>query len=330
MRASVTCTPRAAVSEATMPDWSVPASDDTRYRMLREHLVDHQLQAHRRFDPRVITAMRSVPRHLFAPVRLRAMAYQDAPLDIGHGQRMLQPLTVATMLDALALRGHERVLEIGTGSGYQAALLSRLARQVHTLEVVPALARRAACTLERTGCTNVTVREADGRAGWRVAAPYDAMIVTAAAAEVPAALLGQLRTGGCLVIPVGTGSFQHLLRVRKHEGEARVEVLGVCAFTPLSTSIDAGGDPAAETQALHEVRSACQQVSELLNRIDRHLDPGLLMRLRTALGDTCTALDAANVTLAVRRARFLARLVEDVTAALDAPARPALAPSRSR
>jgi protein-L-isoaspartate(D-aspartate) O-methyltransferase len=320
VRPSVTYAPAAAASEVTMPDWVVPASNDARYQMLREHLVDRDLQAHRRFDPRVIAAMRCVPRHAFAPVRLRPLAYQDAPLDIGHGQRMLQPLTVATMLDALALRGDERVLEIGTGSGYQAALLSRLARQVHTLEIVPALARRAACALERTGCANVTAREADGRAGWRVAAPYDAMIVTAAAAEVPAALLAQLRGGGCLIIPVGTGSFQHLLRVRKHDGEVRIEALSVCAFTPLRATQDAGDDPAAESRALHEVRSACAQVAELLGRIDMALDPGLLMRLRTALGDTCKALDAANVTLALRRARFLARLVEDASAAVAAPA----------
>jgi protein-L-isoaspartate(D-aspartate) O-methyltransferase len=313
-----------------MPGSSVPASDEARYRMLREHLVDRQLQAHRRFDPRVISALRGVPRHLFAPVRLRSLAYQDAPLDIGHGQRMLQPLTVATMLDALALRGGERVLEVGTGSGYQAALLSRLARQVHTLEIVPALARRAACALERTGCTNVTVRDADGRAGWRVAAPYDAIIVTAAAAEVPAALLAQLRAGGCMIIPVGTGSFQHLLRVRKHDGDARIEILGLGAFTPLRAADDAGGDTAAEHQALHEVRSACHQVAELLGRIDLHLDPGLLMRLRTALGDTRSALDAANVTLAVRRARFLARLVEEAEAAVGTSTRPACAPSSPR
>lgn len=319
MRPAVTCARAVAASEAIMPDWIVPSNSDARYRMLREHLVD-RLQAHRHFDPRVIAAMHSVPRHAFAPVRMRARAYQDVPLDLGHGQRMLQPLTVATMLDALALRGDERVLEVGTGSGYQAALLSGLARQVHTLEVVPALARRAARALERTGCANVTVREADGRAGWHLAAPYDAVIVTAAAAEVPAALLAQLRVGGCLIIPIGTGSFQHLLRVRKHDGNVRIEAVGVCAFTPLRAPQDAGDDPAAESQALHEVRSACGQVTELLGRIDLTLDPGLLIRLRTALGDTRAALDAANVTLALRRARFLTRLVDEAAAALAAPA----------
>jgi protein-L-isoaspartate(D-aspartate) O-methyltransferase len=300
----------------------VPSNNDARYRVLREHLVDQHLQSHRRFDARVIAAMRSVPRHAFAPVRVRALAYQDAPLDIGHGQRMLQPLTVATMLDALALRGDERVLEIGTGSGYQAALLSRLAGQVHTVEIVPALARSATAALERTGCANVTVHEADGRAGWPAAAPYDAMVVTAAAAEVPAALLTQLRAGGCLIIPVGTGSFQHLLRVRKGDDDGQdvqIETLGLCAFTPLRAPHEAGDDLAAASQALHEVRSACHQVTELLGRIDMDLDPGLLMRLRTALGDTCTALDAANVTLALRRARLLARLVDEAAAALATP-----------
>jgi protein-L-isoaspartate(D-aspartate) O-methyltransferase len=302
-----------------MPEWSVPANSDARYRMLREHLVD-SLQARRHFDPRVIAAIHRVPRHAFAPVRMRARAYQDVLLDLGHGQRMLQPLTVATMLDALALRGDERVLEVGTGSGYQAALLSGLARQVHTLEVVPALARRAARALERIGCANVTAHEADGRAGWDMAAPYDAVIVTAAATEVPAALLAQLRVGGCLIIPVGTGSFQHLLRVRKHDGNLRIEAVGVCAFTPLRAPHDAGDDPAAESQALDEVHSVCGQVTELLGRIDLTLDPGLLMRLRTALDDTCAARDAANVALALRRARFMARLVDE--AAVTASAGP--------
>ena len=322
MRSAVTYGPAAPAGES-MPDWFLPSNNDARYRVLREHLVDRHLQARGRFDARVLAAMRAVPRHVFAPVGVRALAYQDAPLDIGHGQCMQQPLTVATMLDALALRGDERVLEIGTGSGYQAALLSRLAAEVHTIEIIPALARRAACALERTGCANVTVHEADGRAGWPAGAPYDAMVVTAAATEVPAALLAQLRPGGCLVIPVGAGSFQHLLRVRKGDGDVQdvqIEALGLCAFTPLGAQEAAGDDPAAASQALHEVRGACRQVTELLGRIDTALDPGLLMRLRTALGDTCTALDAANVTLALRRARFLARLVDEAAAALAAPA----------
>ncbi|HWN69795.1 MAG TPA: protein-L-isoaspartate(D-aspartate) O-methyltransferase [Haliangium sp.] len=320
MRPAVTHVPGAPASEPTALDWFVPSNNDARYRVLREHLVDRQLQTHGRFDERVLAAMRAVPRHAFAPVRMRALAYHDAPLDIGHGQCMPQPLTVATMLDALALRGGERVLEIGTGSGYQAALLSRLAGQVHTIEIIPALARRAASALARTGCANVTVHEADGCAGWPAAVPYDAIVVTAAAAEVPVALLAQLRVGGCLVIPVGTGSFQHLLRVRKGDSDVQIEALGLCAFTPLWAPQQAGDDPAATSQALQEVRSACRQVTELLGRIDMALDPGLLMRLRTALGDTCTALDAANVTLALRRARFLARLVEEAAAALADPA----------
>jgi protein-L-isoaspartate(D-aspartate) O-methyltransferase len=319
VRPAVTAGPPAPASESTS-DWFVPSNNDARYRVLREHLVDRHLQARGRFDARVLAAMRTVPRHVFAPVDVGALAYQDAPIDIGHGQRMLQPLTVATMLDALALRGDERVLEIGTGSGYQAALLSRLAGEVHTIEIIPALARRAACALERIGCANVTVHEADGRAGWPSAAPYDAMVVTAAAAEVPAALLAQLRAGGCLVLPVGAGSFQHLLRVRKGDGDVQIEALGLCAFTPLCAPEQAGGDPAAESQALHDVRSACRQVTELLGRIDMALDPGLLMRLRTALGDTCTALDAENVTLALRRAQLLARLVDEAAAALAEPA----------
>lgn len=323
MRPIVTGTPAASPSDASMLGRSAPADDDARHRVLREHLVDHHLQARGRFDERVIAAMRTVPRHAFAPARVRALAYHDAPLDIGHGQRMLQPLTVATMLDALGPRGDGRVLEIGTGSGYQAALLSRLAGQVHTVEIIPALARGAAWALERTGCANVTTYQADGRAGWPTAAPYDAIIVTAAAAEVPASLLAQLGLGGCLVIPVGTGHYQHLLRVRKHDDGARdlrIEALGLCAFTPLRAPQNAGDDPAAESQALHDLRSACRQVTELLGRIDTALDPGLLMRLRTALADTCTALDEANIKLALGRGRLLVRLAEEATAALAEPA----------
>jgi protein-L-isoaspartate(D-aspartate) O-methyltransferase len=311
----------AAEREPMLLDWLASAGSEGQYRLLREHMVERQIQAGRACAPRVLAALRSVPRHLFAPSHLRAAAYQDTPVDIGHGQTMSQPLTVAMMLDALALRGHEHVLEIGSGSGYQAALLSRLARQVHTMEIIPALARAARRTLAQPGCANVTVIEADGRQGWPAAGSepgYHAIIVTAAATDVPASLLAQLRVGGCMIIPVGSGFFQSLLCVRKHEDAVEAEDLGVCAFAPLlDGSALADGDHGRTDQQLRDVQRACRQVNEFLARIDTRLDPGLLIQLRTALDETQQAVDAGSTHLAVRRARFLAQLVDRATTALD-------------
>lgn len=325
MRPLVNLGPAPEQHETMLLDWLASADTVGQYRLLREHMVERHIQAAqgaRTCSPRVLAAMRSVPRHLFAPVHLRAMAYQNTPLDIGHGQTMSQPLMVAMMLDALALRGHEHVLEIGTGSGYQAALLSRLARQVHTIELIPALARAATRALAHTGCANVTVIEDDGRQGWPRGASepgYDAIIVTAAATEIPASLLAQLRVGGCLIIPVGSGFFQSLLCVRKHEDATQVEDLGMCAFTPLlDDSAVREGDNGQ--QQLRDVQRACSQVIELLARIDTMLDPGLLIRLRTALDETMQAVAAGSTHLAVRRAGFLAHLVDRAAAVLDASA----------
>jgi protein-L-isoaspartate(D-aspartate) O-methyltransferase len=323
--------PAAAEGAPMMLHWLASADSESRYRRLREHMVERQSAGHA-CTPRVRAALRSVPRHVFAPSHLRDAAYQDTPLDIGHGQTMSQPLMVAMMLDALALRGHEHVLEIGTGSGYQAALLSHLAREVHTIEIIPALARAAARALRQTGCTNVTVIEADGRQGWPAADAeprYDAIIVNAAATAVPASLLAQLRAGGCLIIPVGAGFFQNLLCVRKHEdapcdapdGAIEVEDRGLCAFTPLldGRAVRESEHGSVEQQ-LHDVERACDDASELLARIDTRLDPGLLIRLRTALDETRQAVEAACTHLAVRRARFLAHLVERAATVLDLPA----------
>jgi protein-L-isoaspartate(D-aspartate) O-methyltransferase len=315
--------PAAAERETMLLDWLASADSDGQYRLLREHMVERQIQAGRARAPRVLAALRGVPRHLFAPSHLRAAAYQDTPIDIGHGQTMSQPLTVAMMLDALALRGHEHVLEIGTGSGYQAALLSRLARQVHTVEIFPALARAARRTLAQIGCANVTVIDADGRQGWPAGFEprYHAIIVTAAATEVPTSLLAQVRVGGCLIIPVGSGFFQSLLCVRKQEDAVEIEDLGVCAFAPLlDGSALRDGDHGRAGQQLRDAQRVCRQVSELLARIDTALDPGLLIRLRTALDETKQAVDAGSTHLAVRRARFLDHLVDRAAIALDASA----------
>lgn len=178
--------------------------------------------------------MRSVPRHLFVPEELRAHAYDDSPLPIGEGQTISQPYIVALMTDLLDPQPGHSVLEIGTGSGYQAAILSQLVRQVYSIEVIPELAAEASERLQRLGYRNVSVKAGDGNAGWPEHAPYDGIIVTAAAAKVPAALLAQLRNGGRMVIPVGESGSQELVLIEKSASGAIAErsILPV-AFVPL-------------------------------------------------------------------------------------------------
>jgi protein-L-isoaspartate(D-aspartate) O-methyltransferase len=185
--------------------------------------------------PRVLAAMRRVPRERFVPEANRALAYGDHPLPIGHGQTISQPFIVAFMSDLLDVRPGHRVLEVGTGCGYQAAVLAELAAAVETIEVVPELARRARATLLDLGYRNIVVHEADGHAGLPDRAPFDRIIVTAAPAEVPPALLEQLAPNGRLVIPVGVHFDQHLLIVDKDERGRLHErrTIGV-AFVPLT------------------------------------------------------------------------------------------------
>jgi protein-L-isoaspartate(D-aspartate) O-methyltransferase len=180
---------------------SRPVSDD--YAAQRTAMVAEQIQARGVRDPRVLEAMRTVPRHEFVPETLRALAYSDSPLEIGLGQTISQPFIVAYMTEALGLLPEHKVLEIGTGSGYQAAVLSRLVNQVYTIEIVPELARRASATLKAVGYTNVEIREGDGYAGWPEHAPFDRIIVTAAPDQIPQPLIDQLARGGRMVIPVG-------------------------------------------------------------------------------------------------------------------------------
>jgi len=170
----------------------------------RAAMVTDQIQRRGVRDPRVLQAMRTVPRHLFVPPTLQHLAYTDRPLPIGHGQTISQPYIVAYMSDVLEVAPAHSVLEIGTGSGYQAAILGRLARVVYTMEIVPELAERAAGTLKDLGYTRVHVRQGDGYAGWPEQAPFDRIMVTAAPAEIPQPLIDQLRTGGRMVIPVGS------------------------------------------------------------------------------------------------------------------------------
>jgi protein-L-isoaspartate(D-aspartate) O-methyltransferase len=182
-------------------------------------------------DPRVLKAVETVPRHLFVPGEPVDIAYEDRPLPIGHGQTISQPTVVAMMSEALDLHGSERVLEIGTGSGYQAAILTMLAKEVYSIEVVEPLAKEAGARLKELGYS-VNVRAGDGYRGWPEAAPFDRIIVTAAPPEIPKALLDQLAEGGVLVAPVGQG-VQQLVRIRKEHGELHREHLGLVVFVPM-------------------------------------------------------------------------------------------------
>lgn len=185
-------------------------------------------------DPRVLAALRAVPRHRFVPEHDLASAYGDHPLPIGHDATISQPSLVGIMSEALDLDGRERVLEIGSGSGYQAAVLSRLAGHVDTVEVVPELAARARAILAALACANVAVHEGDGWAGWPEGAPYDRIVVTAAPAVMPSALLRQLGDGGVLLVPVGVQARDQRLERWRKRGDGLVKQdLGAVRFVPM-------------------------------------------------------------------------------------------------
>lgn len=187
-------------------------------------------------DPRVLEAIRQVPRHAFVPAWQEPYAYDDRPLSIGHGQTISQPFIVALMSDMLETRPHHVVLEIGCGSGYQSAVLSRLVKQVYSLEIVAELAQSAQESLRRLGYSNVTVRQGDGYQGWPEHAPFDGIIVTAAAPEIPPPLIEQLKPGGRMVIPLGLpGQSQSLMLVEKSpEGDISLRNMLPVAFVPLT------------------------------------------------------------------------------------------------
>jgi len=199
----------------------------------RKEMVRRQIKGRRIQDELVLEAMRTVPRHRFVPPYVRGSAYRDAPLPIGEGQTISQPYVVAFMTAALQLSGGEKVLEIGTGSGYQAAVLALIAGEVISVERLPRLAEEARRTLAELGYDNVRVVVGDGTQGWPEEAPYDAIMVTAASPEVPAPLLQQLADGGRLVAPVGPRHTQQLVRVRREREEFRREDLLGVAFVPL-------------------------------------------------------------------------------------------------
>ncbi len=184
-------------------------------------------------DRRVLAALARVPRELFVPLESRHMAYEDGPLPIGYGQTISQPFIVALMTQALELTGGEKVLEVGAGSGYQAAVLAELAQQVITVERLTPLVERARTSLDSLGYTNVTVHQAGKTLGWPREAPYDGIIVAAGAPDVPPGLLSQLVMGGRLVIPVGSRHMQQLYKVTRRKDRNEVETLGGCYFVSL-------------------------------------------------------------------------------------------------
>ena len=202
----------------------------------RRRMVSTQIAARGVDDPDVLEAMRTVPRHRFVPANRRGRAYSDSPLPIGHGQTISQPFIVAYMTEKLDVESGDRVLEVGTGSGYQAAILGALGIDVTSIEIIRPLARRAAGALDEAGYENITVLHGDGYYGYPPNAPYDAVIVTAAAAHVPPPLIEQLKPGGRMVIPVGrAGWTQNLLLVEKDgDGSTRTRNLMSVAFVPLT------------------------------------------------------------------------------------------------
>lgn len=201
------------------------------YQAARYRLVEHIGQEVR--EQRVLSAMRKVPRELFVPQEYRHHAYEDRPLPIGFGQTISQPLIVAIMTEALELKGTEKTLEVGTGSGYQAAILAHLARQVITVERVEELMKRASDVLSLLGYANIKVLQAIEEPGWPQDAPYDAILVTAGAPQVPASLLQQLSVGGRLVAPVGSRYEQQLVKVTKGKDQDLTQTMGACRFVPL-------------------------------------------------------------------------------------------------
>lgn len=209
-------------------------NDVTNFAERRERMVQNQLVDRGICDRRVLDAMNSVPREEFVPGQLQSEAYEDWPLPIGFGQTISQPFTVAFMTEALRLAGRERVLEIGTGSGYAAAVLGCLASEVHTVERIPLLAQQAEHRLERLGFSNVFVHAANGTLGLPRHAPFDAITVTAGADELPKPYAEQLAEGGRIVIPIGaTRTSQSLFRFTRRGHELKTENLGQFAFVPL-------------------------------------------------------------------------------------------------
>jgi protein-L-isoaspartate(D-aspartate) O-methyltransferase len=206
----------------------VESYEEARDRMVQDQLVSRGIK-----DPRVLASMSKVPRHLFVSEELRDRAYGDHPLAIGNDQTISQPYMVALMVEALGLKGEERVLEVGTGSGYEAAILAELCGQLFTVELVEELALRARARLDNLGYRNVSIQVGDGTLGWEQHAPFDAVVISAGAPCIPRPLLEQLRPGGCLLLPMGEEALQSLVRIRKGSEGLTEDYLGECRFVKL-------------------------------------------------------------------------------------------------
>ena len=209
-----------------------PSEQD--FAVARQHMVEDQIKGRGVTDSRVTEVMSSVPRHEFVPENYRARAYQDHPLPIGYGQTISQPYIVAFMTEQLHPQPTDRVLEVGTGSGYQAAVLSKLVAEVYTIEILKPLAQRAEVDLRRLNYSNVKVKAGDGYKGWPEHAPFDAIIVTAAPDHVPQPLIDQLKEGGRMIIPVGGREMQQLYLLEKHVGKLTQRAVLPVNFVPLT------------------------------------------------------------------------------------------------
>jgi len=224
-----------AISLALLLLFSLVLAGEEEYRAARFKMVADQIEARGVKDPAVLAAMRQVPRHLFVLEEDLKMAYSDQPLPIGYGQTISQPYIVAYMTEVLALTGQEKVLEIGTGSGYQAAVLAATAKEVYSIEIVPQLYQSSRDLLDRLGCEKIKLKLGDGYFGWPEQAPFDAIIVTCAAGHIPPPLIEQLKVGGKMVIPVGRPwSVQSLVLAEKDDqGQVRTRSLMAVRFVPL-------------------------------------------------------------------------------------------------
>lgn len=210
-------------------------ADLPRHQQARKHMVDHQIRSRGISNSKVLSAMESIPRHCFVPETLVGKAYNDHPLPIGQGQTISQPYIVALMTERLELTGNERVLEIGTGSGYQAAVLSKVAEEVYSIEIKEKLFKKASQDLVAMGFSNVKTRHGDGYFGWTEAAPFDCIMITAAIDHIPPPLLQQLKTGGRLILPLGNPfSYQNLSLVINHGDDYTIKQITGVLFVPMT------------------------------------------------------------------------------------------------